>query len=111
MPSVEADGAVGVDGRGVARVVDVVVVPRAQRQPVGVGATVLGPGLGVVQVAQARWPVAVAGGTASMSDAGGQTLGLVVEPAGATEVEDLGVAAEDGREDAGLAQQAPGRSR
>ncbi len=62
----------------------------------------------MVEVAQAGWPVAVAGGAAVVAQAEGEALGWGVEAAGAAEVEDLGVTAEDGGEDAGFAEQASG---
>ena len=108
-PPVEADGAVGESGGVVAGVVDDAVVAMAQETGVvEVGRAAGRPGGVVVGVAGSGWQVAALGGAAVVAQGEGEALGGGVEAAGAAEVEDLGGAAEDGGDDAGLAGQAAG---
>ena len=99
---VESDLAGGPSGHRVAAVVGVGVVSGAEQEPVAVGAAALGPGVGVVQVAHAGWPVAALGGAATLFEGLGDPLRAGVEAPGAAEVEDLGLPVEDRGDDPGL---------
>ena len=103
----EGDLPAGQVGRGVGGVVGAGVVAGAEQQPVVVGPAAAAPGDRVVQVAQAGWPVAALGGAAALFEGLGDPLGSGVEAPGAAEVEDLGLPAEDGGDDPGLARQSP----
>ena len=83
------------------------VVSGAEQEAVVVGAAAAGPGDGVVQVAQAGWPVAALGGAAALFEGLGDPLCSGVEAPGAAEVEDLRLPAEDGGDDPGLTRQPP----
>ncbi len=62
----------------------------------------------VVGVTQPGWGVTAVGGAAAVPQREGDPLGLGVETASAAEVEDLGVAAEDGGDDPGPAGEPAG---
>ena len=107
-PPVEAEVAVGGAGAVVGVVMGAEVVPAAEQGAVGeVGAPAAGPGVaGVVGFAPGRRHRAALGPALGVGQGEGLALGGAEQPAGAAEVEDLGGAAEDGRDDAGGAGQA-----
>ena len=78
------------------------------RATAGFAVAAVGPADRVVQVAHPGWAVAAVCFAAAGLDGLGAPLGLGVEPGRATEVEDLGPAAEDGGDDPGLAGQPAG---
>src|SRR4026208_387286 len=80
------------------------VVPGAEQASVfDVGLAALGPGDVVVDVAHRCGPFASVCGAVLVADPDRDPLVLEVEPALASDVEDLGVAAEHHRDDPGLA--------
>src|SRR5690606_2902569 len=103
--------AVGQLSHVVGGVVGVGVVAGAEQPAVcDRGATAEVPGGLVVGVAHAGGPVAAFGGAALLLDREGDALGLGVEAPFPAEVEDFGVAAEDGGDDPGLAGQSAGQA-
>src|SRR6478735_10158566 len=105
----EGDSAVGLSGRLVGGVVGSGVVSGTQESAVvEVGAAPVGPADPVVCVAEPGWPVASFGHAALVADAEGGELGSGEEPSGAADVEDLTVAVEDDRDDAGGAREPAG---
>ena len=107
--SVEGVLAGGEPGHVVALVVGSGVVAGADHDAVAVGFAAVGPAFGVVQVGHAGWGVAafdLAAAVASMV----LTIrwASLSKPFAAAEVEDLGLAAEDGGDDPGFAGQAAG---
>ena len=107
----EADGAAWLPGVCVGVVVDALVVPVAKRDCiVEVGATAVGPGLTVVEIAPGVGTIASRGrGRAGVVlQSGGDALGLAEESRLSAEVERGRGAAEDGGDEAGTAGQAAG---
>jgi hypothetical protein len=62
----------------------------------------------VVDVAEGGWPVAALGGAACVAEAEGDPLGGGVETPLAADVEGLGLAAEDDRDDPGTTREPSG---
>ena len=90
-------------------VVDALVVPVAQGDGVvEVGASAVGPGLSVVELAPGEGALAAVGGAGLVSEADGDPLGFGEEPGLAAEVEGDRAAVEDGGEDPGAAGEASG---
>jgi hypothetical protein len=85
------------------------VVARADHDGVAVRLAALAPGLGVVYLAKTRRGIAALDGAAALFDGGHDPLRAVGEAAGAAQVEDLGVAVEDGGDDPRLAGQLAGQ--
>ena len=86
-----------------------VVVPVAEQDTVGeVGRAAVGPGGGVVGLAPGCGDVAVLGPAAGVAQGEGLALGGGEQPGGAAQVEDLGLGAQDGGDEAGGAGQPAG---
>ena len=93
-------------------VVDATVVEPAQRDHVGeVGVAPATPGSSVVELAPGVRDLAAVGSAGGVAGGTGHALGLGEQPLGATEVEGLGLAAEHGGHEPGVAGQPTGLSR